>query len=71
MTLLTRPELLEVVEELREMAAASPKPIVRDALITMADRYAARATEVTRPRLRNRSQATLSHACAAPPSANG
>jgi hypothetical protein len=41
-------ELLELVEELREMAAAAPTAKVHDALTKMADRYAARATRAGR-----------------------
>jgi hypothetical protein len=43
MILMTQSELLELVEELRGMAAAAPTAKVRDALTRMADRYAARA----------------------------
>jgi hypothetical protein len=43
MILMTQSELLELVEELRGMAAAAPTAMVRDALTRMADRYAARA----------------------------
>jgi hypothetical protein len=43
MILTTQSELLELVEELRGMAAAAPTAKVRDALTRMADRYAARA----------------------------
>lgn len=39
MALLTQSQLLELVEELRDMAAATPEPKVRDALTRMADRY--------------------------------
>jgi hypothetical protein len=44
MIMMTQSELLELVEELRGMAAAAPTAKVRDALTKMADRYAARAT---------------------------
>ena len=49
MILMTQSELMELVEELREMAAAAPMAKVRDALTKMADRYAARATRTGRP----------------------
>jgi hypothetical protein len=42
MILMTQSELLELVEELRSMAAAHPTAKVRDALNQLADRYAAR-----------------------------
>jgi hypothetical protein len=42
MILVTQSEILELVEELRGMAAAAPTAKVRDALTRMADRYAAR-----------------------------
>jgi hypothetical protein len=75
MILVTQSELLELVEELRGMAAAAPTAKVRDALTRMADRYAARAADASRLRLPNhgarRSQGDLSHACTAEPSANG
>ena len=48
MILITQPELLELVEELREMAAAAPTAKVRDELTKMADRYAARTTRAGR-----------------------
>ena len=48
MILMTRSERLELVEELRGMAAAAPTAKVRDALTKMADRYAARAADVGR-----------------------
>jgi hypothetical protein len=48
MILMTQSELLELVEELREMAAAAPTAKVRDALTKMADRYAARAARAHR-----------------------
>ena len=53
MILMTQSQLLELVEELRGMAAASPTAKVRDALTRMADRYAARAADARRPRWRN------------------
>ena len=69
MILVTQSELLELVEELRGMAAAAPTAKVRDALTRMADRYAARAADASRSRFPNhgarRSQGDLSHACAA------
>ena len=75
MILMTQSELLELVEELRGMAAAAPTAKVRDALTRMADRYAAKAADASRPRLRDHEprhpQGDLSHACAAAPSANG
>jgi hypothetical protein len=75
MILVTQSELLELVEELRGMAAAAPTAKVRDALTRMADRYAARADVASRLRSPDqgarRSQGDLSHACAAAPSANG
>ena len=52
MILMTQSELLELVEELRGMAAAAPTAKVRDALTRMADRYAARAADAGRLRLR-------------------
>jgi hypothetical protein len=48
MILMTQSEFLELVEELRGMAAAAPSAKVRDALAKMADRYAARATSASR-----------------------
>ena len=51
MILMTQSELLELVEELRGMAAAAPTAKVRDALTRMADRYAARAADAGRLRL--------------------
>jgi hypothetical protein len=42
MILVTQSELLELVEELRGMAAAAPTAKVRDALTRVADRYAAK-----------------------------
>jgi hypothetical protein len=48
MILMTQSELLELVEELRDMAAAAPTAKVRGALIRMADRYAARAARKLR-----------------------
>ncbi len=63
---MTKSELLELVEELRGMAATAPTATVREALTRMADRYAARATRATRLCLRDRgarrSQGDLSHA---------
>jgi hypothetical protein len=53
MILMTQSELLELVEELRGMAAATPAAKVRDALTRMADRYAARAADVRRLRERS------------------
>ena len=53
MILMTQSELLELVEELRDMAAAAPTAKVRDALTRMADRYAARAADAGRLRLRS------------------
>ena len=53
MILITQSELLELVEELRGMAAAAPTAKVRDALTRMADRYAARAADASRLRLRS------------------
>ena len=53
MILMTQAELLELVEELRSMAAAAPTAKVRDALTRMADRYAARAAAASRLRLRS------------------
>ena len=53
MILMTQSELLELVEELRGMAAAAPTAKVRDALTRMADRYAARAADASRLRLRS------------------
>jgi hypothetical protein len=49
MILMTQSQLLELVEELRGMAAATPTAKVRDALARMADRYAARAANARRP----------------------
>jgi hypothetical protein len=75
MILMTQSELLELVEELRDMAAAAPTIKVRAALTRMADRYAVKAAEARCRSLRDRgprrSQGDLSHACAAAPSANG
>jgi hypothetical protein len=51
MILITQSELLELVEELRDMAAAAPTAKVRAALTRMADRYAAKAAEAKRRRL--------------------
>jgi hypothetical protein len=48
MILITQSELLELVEELRGMAAAASTAKVRGALTKMADRYAARATSAGR-----------------------
>jgi hypothetical protein len=48
MILMTQSELMELVEELREMAAAAPTAKVCDVLTKMADRYAARATRAGR-----------------------
>jgi hypothetical protein len=45
MILMTQSQLLELVEELRGMAAATPTAKVRDALAGMADRYAAMAVD--------------------------
>jgi hypothetical protein len=53
MILMTQSELLDLVEELRAMAAAAPTATVRDALTRMADRYAARAADASRRRLRS------------------
>jgi hypothetical protein len=53
MILMTQSELLELVEELRGMAAAAPTAKVRDALTRMADRYAARVADSSRLRLRS------------------
>jgi hypothetical protein len=53
MILMTQSELLELVEELRGMAAAAPTAKVRDALTKMADRYAARAAHASCLRLRS------------------
>ena len=53
MILVTQSELLELVEELRGMAVAAPTAKVRDALTRMADRYAARAADASRRRLRS------------------
>jgi hypothetical protein len=50
MILMTQSQLLELVEELRGMAAATPMANVRDALTRMADRYATRAAEAGRLR---------------------
>ena len=43
MILMTQSELMELIEELREMAAAAPTAKLRDALTKVADRYATRA----------------------------
>ena len=43
MPLVTRTELLEIVPELRAMAAASEAPTVRETLTLLANRYAAMA----------------------------
>ncbi len=43
MPLVTRNELLEIVPELRAMAATAKTPTVRDTLNLLADRYAAMA----------------------------
>ena len=51
--LMTQSELLELVEELRGMAAAAPTAKVRDALTRMADRYAARAAADASRRFRS------------------
>jgi hypothetical protein len=48
MILMTQSELLELVEELRGMAAVASTANVRDALTRMADRYAARAAATSR-----------------------
>jgi hypothetical protein len=48
MILMTQSQLLELVEELRGMAAATPTAKVRDGLNTMADRYAAMAADTRR-----------------------
>jgi hypothetical protein len=53
MILMAQAEFLELVEELREMAAAAPTAKVREALTRMADRYAARAADVGRLRVRS------------------
>ena len=53
MVLMTQSEFLELVEELRGMAAAAPTAKVRDALTRMADRYASRAADASRRRLRS------------------
>ena len=53
MILMTQSELLELVEELRGMAAAAPTAKVCDALTSMADRYASRAADASRRRLRS------------------
>jgi hypothetical protein len=50
MILMTQSELLELVEELREMATAAPTAKVRDALTEIADRYATRAGRLGRSR---------------------
>jgi hypothetical protein len=39
--IVTRVELLEIVPSLRAMAAAEPKSTVKEAIIRLADRYAA------------------------------
>jgi hypothetical protein len=54
MILMTQSELLELVEELRGMAAAAPTAKIHQALTQMADRYAARAADAGRPRGRSR-----------------
>jgi CRP-like cAMP-binding protein len=46
MILMTQSELLELVEELRELAAAAPTAKVREALTKLADRYATRASRL-------------------------
>ena len=48
MIVMTQSELMELVEELREMAAAAPTAKVCDVLTKMADRYTARATRAGR-----------------------
>ena len=48
MILMTQSELMELIEELREMAAAAPTAKVRDALTKVADRYATRAGRLGR-----------------------
>ena len=48
MILMTQAQFLELVEELRDMAAAALTAKVRDALMRMADRYAARAAAASR-----------------------
>jgi hypothetical protein len=53
MVLMTQSEFLELVEELRGMAAAAPTAKVRDALTRMADRYTARAADAGRLRVRS------------------
>ena len=53
MILMTQSELLELAEELRDMAAAASTARVREALTKMADRYAERAAHVSGPRLRS------------------
>ena len=51
--ILMQSQLLELVEELRGMAAATSTTKVRDALTSMADRYAARAADARHPRGRS------------------
>jgi hypothetical protein len=52
MILMTQAEFLELVEDLRGMAAAAPTANVRDALARMADRYATKAADASRLRVR-------------------
>jgi hypothetical protein len=49
----TQAELLELVEELRGMATAAPTAKIRDELTRIANRYAARATDAGRLRVRS------------------
>ena len=49
----TQAEFLELVEELRGMATAAPTAKIRDELTRIADRYAARAADAGRLRVRS------------------
>jgi hypothetical protein len=48
MIMMTQAQVLELVEELREMATAAPTAKVREALTRIAERYAARAVDAGR-----------------------
>ena len=60
----TQAELLELVEELRGMATAAPTAKIRDELTRIANRYAARATDAGRLRVRSTDNTGVA-ACAA------
>jgi hypothetical protein len=60
----TQAELLELVEELRGMATAAPTAKIRDELTRIANRYAARAADASRLRVRSTDNTGVA-ACAA------